>query len=396
MRIAFVSVMAGSPWAASEALWAETAHLALREGHELLVSTLDWPKRPAVLDELEREGAQLALRPQNRWHRRSALITRLNGSFSALKRFGPDVICVNQGGTYDIARSGSNAVLRSILNTLGTPYVVLCHCEQPPPPRRNLLEARAFFARAFVVGMVGAKLRALSEAHLGASIPNVRVFHNPVNLRTIERLNWPESGSPVRFAFVGRLDSVKNVGALLDAFSQANWRTRDWFLTIFGSGPERPMLELQVQRAGLGDHVRFGGFATDIAAVWADHHALILPSRFEGVPLAMIEAMLCGRPVVATDIGAISEWIDEGRNGFLIATPTPRDIADALERLWTRRAELESLGRYAHERTVAKRDKNPARTLLDWIEAAGARSHATATLGSHAPRLERPPRATNA
>lgn len=377
MRIAFVSVMAGSPWAASEVLWAETAQLALHEGHELLVSTFDWPNRPAVLDQLERSGARLAPRPLNRWYRRSALITRLNGSFNALRRFAPDVICINQGGTYDIARSGGNAVLRSVLSALGTPYVLLCHCEQPAPPPRNVRSAKAFFAGASVVGMVAARLQALSEAHLGAAIPNVRVFHNPVNLRTIKRLQWPALDTDVRFAFVGRLDPVKNVAALVHVLAQAPWRTRDWALTIFGSGPERRTLESQVQSAGLADRIHFGGFVDDIASIWADHHALILPSRFEGVPLAMIEAMLCGRPVVVTDVGGISEWVDEGRNGFLIAKPTPQDIANALERLWSHRGELEALGIHAHERTLAKRDADPARTLLNWIETAASTPYAS-------------------
>jgi glycosyltransferase involved in cell wall biosynthesis/GT2 family glycosyltransferase len=372
MRIAFVSVMTGSPWAASEVLWAETADLALREGHEVLVSTFDWPERPTAIAELERDGAQLDMRPLSRWYRRSALFTRLKRSFRTLKKFKPDVICVSQGGTYDVSRSGGNAVLRSTLSSLGVPYILLCHCEQPAPPARNLSRARALFEGAAIVGMVADKMRAVSEAHLGVAIPNVRTFHNPVNLRTIECLPWPEQNSPIKFAFVGRLDPVKNVAALIETLASDRWQQRDWTLTVCGAGPDRAKLETQVKNAGLAHHVTFAGYVSDIAALWREHHALIMPSRFEGVPLAMIEAMLCGRPVVATDVGGIAEWIEEDRNGFLIRRPDPQDIDSALEKLWSQRERLEMMGRNAHERTIKTRDSDPARTLLQWLASAAA------------------------
>lgn len=371
MRIAFVSLMAGSPWAASEVLWGEAAQRALEAGHEVLVSTYRWSIRPRSIEDLERGGAHSDLRPLHRWYRRSSLFTRLKRTFQPLKSFKPDVICVSQGGTYDIARSGSAAVLRSTLRRLNTPYMILCHCEQPAPPRRNLHAARQVFRHAAIVGMVADKVRKVSEAHLGMPITNARIFHNPVNLKRIERLPWPASGA-LRLAFVGRLEPVKNLGALIEALATGPWRTRDWSLSVYGAGPDRQNLEQQVQQAALQDRIVFKGYVQDIDGVWAEHHALVMPSRFEGVPLAMIEAMLCGRPVVATDIGGIADWLQEGRNGFLIAKPTPEHIGDALERMWNQREQLEQVGRRAHEMTLATRDPDPAGTLLQWAESTAA------------------------
>lgn len=373
MRIAFVSVMTGSPWAASEALWAETAALALQQGHEVLVSTFGWPQRPKALDALETLGGRLDLRSLSRWRRRSALLTRLTGTFRRLRRFAPDVICVNQGGTYDIARSGHNAALRGALSRIGAPYILMCHCEQPPPPDRTVQVARQVFAGAAIVGMVSHSMRSVSEKHLGIALPNARAFHNPVNLERIEYLPWPTTEETLKLAFVGRLDPVKNLGSLLAALADAPWKTRDWTLSVFGVGQDRVALEKQAASAGLGPRVRFAGFVNDIASVWTGHHALVMPSRFEGVPLAMIEAMLCGRPVIATNIGGISEWLEDARCGFLISKPEPADIAVGLERMWAHRGDLETMGRHAHERTLAKRDANPARTLLLWLAEGAAK-----------------------
>jgi glycosyltransferase involved in cell wall biosynthesis len=378
MRIAFVSVMTGSPWAASEVLWADTAALALKQGHDVLVSTFRWPVVPKELQALASLGAQLDLRSLTRWRRRSALMTRLTGSFRSLQQFKPDAICINQGGTYDIARSGHNAALRSVLRRLDVPYIVMCHCEQPPPPKRNINAARNVFARASIVGMVSENLRLVSESHLGVRLPNVRTFHNPVNLKRIEYLPWPATQRTLKMAFVGRLDPVKNLESLITALADDDWKARDWSLTVFGAGPDRGSLEKQCSAAGLSQQIRFAGFAGDIAAVWAEHQVLVMPSRFEGVPLAMIEAMLCGRPVVATNTGGISEWLEDARCGYLISAPAPNEIAAALEKTWAQRDRLEAMGRYAHERTLARRDADPARTLLHWLAECAAKSRCAA------------------
>jgi len=72
-----------------------------------------------------------------------------------------------------------------------------------------------------------------------------------------------------------------------------------------------------------------------------------LPSRYEGLPLVIVEAMLCGRPVVATNVAGHSEVIEDGVVGFLADAPTVASIANALERLWERRSEAEQMGKAA-------------------------------------------------
>jgi len=70
-----------------------------------------------------------------------------------------------------------------------------------------------------------------------------------------------------------------------------------------------------------------------------------MPSRFEGLPLAMVEAMLCARPVVATDVAGHAEIIEDGVTGFLAEAPTVGSISAALERFWERRHEAEDIGK---------------------------------------------------
>jgi glycosyltransferase involved in cell wall biosynthesis len=196
---------------------------------------------------------------------------------------------------------------------------------------------------------------------------------------------------------VARLDAVKNHGTLLEALASPAWRERNWTLTIGGSGPLQDQLQRQVREAGLDARVRFAGYVEDIAALWATHHVLVMPSRFEGVPLALVEAMLCSRPVVAVDTGGIAEWVADGRSGFLITQPGREEVNLALERMWELRGQLESMGRSAYEASLAKRDPDPAGTLLGWLTDSAQRptSARESSRGSLPARARRPGSAVN-
>lgn len=385
MRLAFVSIMSRSPWAASELLWAQTALFALQQGHEVFISVYRWDEIPETIRQLADAGAHIDFRPRDHWSRRIALLSRLRRTYRPLARFAPDAICVSQGGTYDIARSGNISELRDTLLRMRVPYLLLCHCEQPPPTGHRLKRARTAFANAAIVGVLAERLHRLSERHLDMPLPQARVFHNPVNLRRIECLPWP-GDQTLRLAFVGRLDPVKNLRLLAEVLATPTWLKRDWSLTVCGVGPEREAVE---HDAALRGRVRFAGYVSDIASIWTEHQVLVLPSQFEGLPLAMVEAMLCGRPVVATDVGGICEWLQDERNGFLIAQATAADIGAALERAWHKREQLALMGAQAHKDANAKRDPDPAGTLLRWLEQT---AHPTQAQEQAATQRTRPTR----
>ena len=75
-----------------------------------------------------------------------------------------------------------------------------------------------------------------------------------------------------------------------------------------------------------------------------------MPSRVEGMPLAMVEAMLCGRPVIATDVAGHSEIIEDGATGFLAKAATVDAFRSALEQAWQRRSDLQRMGKLAAQR----------------------------------------------
>jgi glycosyltransferase involved in cell wall biosynthesis len=101
-----------------------------------------------------------------------------------------------------------------------------------------------------------------------------------------------------------------------------------------GDGPERPRIEKLAQEAGLGpDRLRFLGFRTDIADLLGAADFFVLPSRAEGLPISMLEAMSHGLPVVATAAGGSVEACTDGGQGYLVPIDDHAALADAMARL---------------------------------------------------------------
>src|SRR5205807_2393772 len=155
---------------------------------------------------------------------------------------------------------------------------------------------------------------------------------------------------------------------LFEALAQSEGNCRNWRVSIYGEGPARSSLEWLVRRLRLSERVNFAGFV-EPEKIWAENHVLVMPSRQEGLPLAIVEAMLCSRPIVATDVAGHAEIVEDGVTGFLAKAPTPRAMAAALERFWTRRTEAEEIGKAAHRRIQHLVPPDPVRLFAENLKA---------------------------
>jgi glycosyltransferase involved in cell wall biosynthesis len=107
------------------------------------------------------------------------------------------------------------------------------------------------------------------------------------------------------------------------------------------------------------------GHVDNIASIWTDHHALILPSRQEGLPLALVEAFVCGRPAIVTRVGGNAELVEEGVNGFIAPAPTVELMDQALERLWENRVRLKEMGAAARKTAEQKIPQKPVEIFVE-------------------------------
>lgn len=131
---------------------------------------------------------------------------------------------------------------------------------------------------------------------------------------------------------VGRLEARKGHDDLLRAVARLGGRpgARPPALMLVGDGPERDALRSLAGALGIADAVRFVGTVPDVRPWLAAMDAFVLPSREEGSSNAALEAMACGRAVIATDVGGTAELLEDGRTGLIVPPRDPEALATAL------------------------------------------------------------------
>jgi glycosyltransferase involved in cell wall biosynthesis len=130
----------------------------------------------------------------------------------------------------------------------------------------------------------------------------------------------------------GRFVPLKNVALLVDAFALVRRADPTAHLLLVGEGPERPALERHAARLGIADAVSFAGYVSQnrMAPYYRTADVFALPSDFDNSPNVVLEAMACGLPVVATDVGGVAEFVAVNRGGSLVPRGDAAAMAGAL------------------------------------------------------------------
>lgn len=148
----------------------------------------------------------------------------------------------------------------------------------------------------------------------------------------------PSLSSEFSVVSIGRLDPVKDFGTLIAAFSKMATRKPGDRLWIVGSGPERARLEAKIADLGLGAVVRVLGERRDVAAVMKAADCYVQPSIYEGMSNTIVEAMACGIPVVASDVGGNPDVVGRDGAAMLFAA---KDVSFLAKRLDDLRSDVD-------------------------------------------------------
>ena len=217
--------------------------------------------------------------------------------------------------------------------------------EHLPYPLDGALQLRLkrFTSRRLAAHVaVGHRVARDVESFVGLPEGSVQAIHNGVPDLELEPAT--RSGDRLVVGSVGRLDRQKGFDVLLRALIDVP----EPRLVLVGDGDERGSLESLTADLGLSDRVHFAGWSDDPRRALTSFDIFVLPSRFEGFPLAIVEAMLARLPVVATDVGSVREAVADGETGLLIPPEDPKALAIALRALLNdaeRRADFGARGR---------------------------------------------------
>ena len=195
---------------------------------------------------------------------------------------------------------------------------------------------------------------------IGIPIGKIRQIYNGVDLSRFKaggvgtQLPFSQEGNAFTFGFVGRMDPVKGLDVLVEAFAQLAKRSaaqnRQVRLVMIGDGPERVRCESALRTHGILDQVWLPGAQDDIPAVMRALDAFILPSLNEGISNTILEAMSSSLPIIATDVGGNPELIDSGSHGVLVPPGNAEILAREMENFLDDPAHAQALGAAARRR----------------------------------------------
>lgn len=376
MTIAVIS-MIREPWGGSEELWASMAEEALKHHHTVLHLSYDCgeihPKTQRIID----KGLICYSRPSYKKRSNNPIIEfwdkginflkkNWNTSFEKILKKTPDIILYN-GTCYSI---GEEKKLLNLLKKTTADFYILGHLnsETEPDLTPSLKKyVKESYARSRKVFFVSGRNLEIAKRQLETDIPNAVIIRNPVNISSTDKIPYPKE-TTIQFAMVGNLRIIqKGQDIAFETLSTDVWKKRDWHLNIYGLGEDENYLKALAISYKMEDRITFHGRVNDIRNVWVKNHILLMPSYFEGMPLAIVEAMLCGRTCVATDVGGITEWVEENKSGFIAEFPTTKLFSAALEKAWNQKDQWEALGIRSHERAMNLYDSHAGKTLLDLL-----------------------------
>jgi glycosyltransferase involved in cell wall biosynthesis len=335
-------------WGGSEYCWSAAAERLVQRGVQVNVSVPGWDEPVKQVEHLRSVGCRIFHRPRlslpERIKRRVFL--RKGYPWHHIRRIGTnaDLIVISQGGNMD------GLPWMAAAQSCGFRYAAIVQSVAEQWWPRDELAKR--FAEAYEGALctffVSAANLALTRRQFGTPLPRGRVIRNPFSVRYTAQPAWPrDPPGHLSLACVGRLDvEQKGQDLLMQVLDLPHWRARNIRLTLAGTGMNERSIRHMVDRLKLRN-VNFVGFVDDIEKLWSSHHALVLPSRYEGMPLSLVEAMLCSRPAIVTDVAGHRELVRDNVNGFLAKAATVELVDEAMSRAWENRHRLREIGEAA-------------------------------------------------
>lgn len=362
-KVLFISE--NSSWGGSELLWSRTVAELLPFGFMIAISVrsrfmlpkeilLLGKEKKVIIHEFTTNPLPIWKKIANRFLSYARRFKPANAKRDFILEFKPDLIVINQGFNFN----GIETMDFAFQNKFK--YVTISHAvnEGMWPELILRKKMKLGFQKSERNYFVSEDNRLVTQNQLGVILDNTSVVRNPFNVPFEPDLVFPKQND-FHLAFVGRYDFyAKGQDVLLQVLAQEKWKNRALYVNFYGEGNDLENLKdlihlYEIKNAIIHPH-------TNTLDIWRNNKGLILTSRFEGLPIVIVEAMLCKRLVIVTNVSGNQELVLDNKTGFIAAAPRPEYVDEALERAWQVRENWQQIGEQARRQITKQIPENPA------------------------------------
>jgi glycosyltransferase involved in cell wall biosynthesis len=366
-KILFIST--NQIWSGSEELWYNTAIELIKKNYSVSIA-VDY-KNNKIYE--ARDKLKFYYKLSNSFSLFQRIINKIK-SFNPpeyfqlgekIKFLNPKLIVVSQGGTIESLQ------MFELFIELQIPFVIITQLAT----KTHLLRLNAsnhqryihVYEKSIKNYFVSLNNLKLNESMLGYTSSNSEVIFNPYRFNKFVE-SYPTLNEGFQIAFVGRIEFYhKGIDLLLEVIGAIKWQERNVSFNFYGNGPHELLLKKTLHNLKI-KNVYIHGFTDDVVSIWNYNHAFILTSRMEGQSLSLIEALMCNRVAIVTNVGGASEIIDDNITGFVANEASVSAIDESLERAWNRRFDWEQIGQIAKENLTQRIPEDAVLYFTDKLE----------------------------
>lgn len=349
--VLFISLMNGGAWGGSEELWFQTALFAAKHGYKVGCAFYEWPQKNDRIEQLRSAGCELYLFSNKGREKRNLLerlqykITKRNVRYGArnLPFSAYDLTVINLG-YLEIIDHYWKGFYRHVRD-----YALLFHVHDD---KSTIQENRKSLLRKWVLGakhnlFASVRTKDFLERELAIEVTNARTLINPISFKAPEKrpLYPPLHNNNYLFVVLATLDTRRKAqDNLIAALSTPKWKSRNWQLKLYGGGEDEQPLKNQIADAGMEEKISVEGHTKDVKGALAGAHLLLQITHIDAMPLAVMEALAMGKPVVVSKVGDMPLWVEENVNGWISENASAETIDAILEKAWQARHRWEEMG----------------------------------------------------
>lgn len=370
----FISLMNGGAWGGSEELWYQTALYAAKNGYKVGCAFYDWPEKKERADQLQQAGCELYLF-SNKGRLKRNLAERLQYKLTkrSVRRYAQslplqayDMTVINLG-YLEIIDHYWKGFFPYVKN-----YSLLFHVHDEQdsikPSRKALLRKWILHARHNLFASL--RIKKFLERNLAIEVPHAATLINPITFTAPETkpVYPPLVEGDYLFIMLATLDARRKAqDNLIKALSSPKWKSRNWRLQLYGGGESEQKLKALITDLQLQDKVLLKGHTKDVKDALSEAHLLLQMTHIDAMPLAVIEALAMGKPVLVSDVGDMPEWVRENENGWISKNASVEEIDGTLEKAWQNRERWEEMGTASYRLFQEKFPAVPEQYLLNQL-----------------------------